>query len=221
MLPTKQASYFNKSRSLHNCQTLKKSKLGLSKKYSMRKAWNIEKIMLPKTLPFSKFFGQTFAINGPNTCQIPCPCVSERFRRRSFIWCQRRLAFRWCSFFEVICGMTVIYVEETIRCWPWQAEAWFAFSPTWLTFDWSCCARLPPVVRTAWHSNLNSKGMQFFVTLRSGWFYIWSISKSILGCCSIFGLRFSLVNVIFSCLEFFFVVIYQNYVQATLFVRFH
>ena len=90
-----------------------------------------------------------------------------------------------------------------------------------MTFDWSCCARRPPVVRTAWHSNLNSKGMQFFVTLCSGWFYIWSISKSKLWCCSIFGLRFSLVNVIFSCLEFFFVVIYQYYVQATLFVRFH
>jgi len=31
--------------------------------------------------------------------------------------------------------MTVIYVEETIRCCPWQAQAWFAFSPTWPTFD--------------------------------------------------------------------------------------
>ena len=40
-----------------------------------------------------------------------------------------------------------------------------------------------------------------------------------LGRCSIFGLRFSLVGVIFSCLEFFFIVIYQNYVQATLFVH--
>jgi len=42
-----------------------------------------------------------------------------------------------------------------------------------------------------------------------------------LGCYSIFGLSFSLVGVIFSCLEFFFMVFYQNYVQATLFVRFH
>jgi len=58
--------------------------------------------------------------------------------------------------------ITVIYVEETIRCWPWQAQAWFAFSPTWLTFDWTCCVRRPPVVRTAWHSNLNSKGVQVF-----------------------------------------------------------
>ena len=40
-----------------------------------------------------------------------------------------------------------------------------------------------------------------------------------LGRCSSFGLRFSLVGVIFSCLEFFFIVIYQNYVQATLFVH--
>ena len=72
--------------------------------------------------------------------------VSERFRRGIFFACQRRLSFRWFSIFEIICRMTVFYVEETIRCCPWQAQTWFAFSTTWPTFDWPCCARRPPVV---------------------------------------------------------------------------